>query len=68
MNSNINKNEIIIESLNETEKAEMQMKFINKYKDIFELLEKCHVINHTELTFFADLSERTQEDLQIIIL
>lgn len=59
MNSNINKNEIIIESLNETEKAEMQMKFINKYKDIFELLEKCHVINHTELTFFADLSERT---------
>lgn len=48
-----------IRSLNEHEKAEIQMKFINKYKEIFYLLERCKIINHTELAFFANISERT---------
>lgn len=48
-----------IKHLNDKEKEEMQKKFINKYKGVFDLLERCHMINHTELEFFTGLSERT---------
>ena len=52
MNSNI-------EHLNDKEKEEIQKKFINKYKEVFDLLEKCHIIDHTQLEFFTNLSDRT---------
>lgn len=45
--------------LSDKEKEEMQMKFIKRYQVVFDLLEKCHMINHTQLEFFTGLSERT---------
>ena len=48
-----------IKHLSDKEKEEMQMKFIKRYQVVFDLLERCHMINHTQLEFFTGLSERT---------
>lgn len=45
--------------LTRSQKKELQLKFIEKYKDLFELLLACSVIDQKLLPLFLDKSERT---------